>query len=228
MIWLVKQFLLVRRAVCAKDSARQMAFGFACGMLLGLLPKGNLLAVAVGAAIFATRVSLPVCMLAALAFSLVSGLLDPLTGRIGQSVLTYAPLVPLWERWNQLPMAPWTAFNNTVVMGNLILGTGLFYPTYRLALPWVTRYRQLVLSREATKAGVRDSDAEAAGLRELPEPVDPLSEPMAEAPFTWHTQIVDTVEILSDERLVLDADAQVPPIPASLRATVDEQRRRSA
>jgi hypothetical protein len=31
-----------------------------------------------------------------------------------------------------LPLAPWTALNNTVVAGSLLLGLAAFYPSYRV------------------------------------------------------------------------------------------------
>ena len=44
IVWLLRQFLYLRKAVEGQDSLRQLAFGCALGMLLGLLPKGNLFA----------------------------------------------------------------------------------------------------------------------------------------------------------------------------------------
>ena len=40
------------------DSPRQIALGFALGMLVGLVPKGNLIAVALVTLLFAARVNL--------------------------------------------------------------------------------------------------------------------------------------------------------------------------
>jgi hypothetical protein len=35
-----------------------------------------------------------------------------------------------------MPLVPWTAMNNSVVVGSLVLALALFYPVYRLA--WLT------------------------------------------------------------------------------------------
>lgn len=142
MIWLLRQFRLVRDAVYAKDTPRQMALGLAIGAMLGLIPKGNLLAIAIATLLFGTRVSVATGMLSAAIFSLLSPFCDPLTHRMGDGLLTQTTLVPVWRWLSRLPLAAWTSFNNTVVMGNLIFGGILFYPIYRLSLPWITRYRQ--------------------------------------------------------------------------------------
>jgi len=220
-------------------------------MLLGLLPKGNLLAVAIGMAVFATRVSLPVCMLAALVFSLLSGLLDPLTGRLGHSLLTYGPLIPFWERFDRLPLAAWTAFNNTVVLGNLVLGTSLFLPVYRAVLPWMTRYRQYVLGRSAVERSHAQPEPQvdsqpAANLPALNLPAEPPETALSLA-VTDVTPVVPSKQVSTPPHAETpDAetpgggmlDSQQPGLPAdddlsttvpmAPRRTATEQRRQSA
>ncbi len=137
MIWLLRELRLLQAAFCAKDSPRQMAAGLACGLLLGLIPKGNLLAILVASMLLATRMSLATGIAAALCISLVAPWCDPVTHRLGYGVLTFPPLQSVWRSLARLPLAPWTSFNNTVVMGSLLLGTLLMYPTYRISLPWM-------------------------------------------------------------------------------------------
>ena len=142
MIWLFRKFLSLRRVVCSKHSARQLALGLACGLILGLVPKGNLMAVLVTSMLLATRMSVVMGMVSATFVSLVAPLCDPLTHRLGEYALTHSALAPLWSSLSRLPFAAWTSFNNTVVMGSLLLGVALFYPTYRLSLPLMKRLRQ--------------------------------------------------------------------------------------
>ena len=157
MFWLYRQYGLVRDAVCAKDTPRQMALGFACGMMLGLMPKGNLLAVVVATVLFGTRVSTAMGVLAAAVFSLLSPYGDPLTHWVGESLLTWPLLVPLWRWVSRLPFSAWTSFNNTVVMGNCVVGAAMFYPVYRLTLPWMARLRRMTAKREVEEDGTAAS-----------------------------------------------------------------------
>ena len=150
MFWLIKQFLYLRKAITAGDTPRQLAAGVALGMMLGLLPKGNLLAICLSLAIGACRVNMAVAMLSALAFSCVGMLADPLTGRLGLMLLKWDALRPTWTTFYNLPLAPWTAFNNTVVLGSCLLGMLLCYPTYRLAWSFFERRRLRKVRHEST------------------------------------------------------------------------------
>ncbi len=150
MLWLIRQFLYLRKAITAGDTPRQLAAGVALGMMLGLLPKGNLLAICLSMAICASRVNIAVAMLSALAFSSTGMLADPLTDRLGLMLLKWDVLRPMWTSLYNLPLAPWTAFNNTVVLGSCLLGTLLFYPTYRLAWLFFERLRARKLRHGST------------------------------------------------------------------------------
>jgi uncharacterized protein (TIGR03546 family) len=130
MLWFIQHLLFLRRMFIAGDTPRQLAFGFAMGMVLGLVPKDNLLAVAISMAILSVRVNIGSAMIAALLFSLVGAIADPLTHRIGEALLTLEMLLPFWQGLYVLPLMPWTSFNNTVVLGSCFTGVVLFYPTY--------------------------------------------------------------------------------------------------
>lgn len=152
MIWIIRQVLFFWKLLQVNDTPRCLALGLASGVLLGLIPKGNLLAIGIASVVFAVRVNIPVATTAAFVISLAGTWLDPMTHRLGQAVLTQSMLTPIWQWLYQQPFTAWTSFNNTVVMGNLLLGSALFYPTYRLSLPWFARYRQWFDLREERAA----------------------------------------------------------------------------
>ncbi|MCA9175837.1 MAG: TIGR03546 family protein [Planctomycetales bacterium] len=131
--WLSKTLRSLRDALEFGDSSRQLALGIALGMVIGLVPKGNLLCVLLCLATLSTRVNLGTTMISAVVFSLLSPLADPLTHRIGLQVLTWEFAKPMFDVLYNLPIAPWTAFNNTVVLGSLLLGLTLLLPTYWIA-----------------------------------------------------------------------------------------------
>ena len=79
---------------------------------------------------------------AAALFSLLSPLLDPLTHRLGLSLLEAQALRPLWSSLYDAPILPWTRFNNTVVLGSFLLGLALLFPVYRAATPLFARYQE--------------------------------------------------------------------------------------
>ena len=112
------------------DSPGQLALGLAFGVLIGLIPKDSLLPYAIGVLAVLTPGNL-VCLAAGILLgSVTSPVLDAYTHQFGMAALTYAPLESTWTSIYQLPLAPWTRLNNTVVMGNLLLGLATFLPLY--------------------------------------------------------------------------------------------------
>jgi uncharacterized protein (TIGR03546 family) len=118
-----------------------IAAGFALGASLGLLPSGNLIAAFILVLLFFFRVDKSMAVFAGVLFSPIGFLLDPLAHRVGAAVLTAGALQGAWTALYNLPIVPWTRFNNTVVMGQLLFGLLLYYPLYRLGLSGVYAYR---------------------------------------------------------------------------------------
>lgn len=112
------------------ETPRQLAFGIACGMLLGLVPKDNLLSVILATLIVATRVNLFTATCSAFFFSWIGFVADPQIHLLGMKVLNYPGLQQVWAFLYDLPLVPWTRFNNTVVAGSLFTGICFFFPVY--------------------------------------------------------------------------------------------------
>ena len=127
-------------ALIEDNTPNQMALGFALGLTIGLVPKGNLIAIALMAILGVIRVNLGVGMLTALAVSFLAGLFDPVTNGIGLTLLRAESLVPWWTEFAQRPLAPWTKFNNTVVLGSLAMGLMLFMPAWLASRPVFAKY----------------------------------------------------------------------------------------
>ncbi len=127
---------LPRKAVhtlVAYDAPTQLAAGFAIGMIVGLMPKGNLIALSLCVLLFSLRVNKGLSLIAILLFSWVGPACDPLTHKLGASVLGSQPLQSCYASVLKLPLGPWLDFNNTVVTGSLLLGIYLAYPVYWLS-----------------------------------------------------------------------------------------------
>lgn len=147
MSYWLRSLRFLASAFSGVSSPRQLALGFSLGMVIGLVPKDNLTAVMLLFILASTKVNLCSASLATILFSWLSILLDPLSHLIGRNVLCYPSLQDFWRSVYQMPLAPWTDFNNTVVMGSLILGLCLFYPVYRLTRPLFEKYTPLLAER---------------------------------------------------------------------------------
>jgi uncharacterized protein (TIGR03546 family) len=123
----------------AHASPRRMALGFTVGMILGLVPKDNLIALALTGLVLTLRVNKGAALAAAVLFSCLGPFADPFTHTQGQLVLNYEPLQPAFAALFNVPFAAWLGFNNTVVMGSLLVGLYAAYPVYwltHLLLAW--------------------------------------------------------------------------------------------
>lgn len=145
--WLLGPVRMMARALLAESAPRQLALGFTMGMVIGLVPKGNLIAVVLMVILCASRVNVGVGMLSAILFSWVGMLTDGITHEVGLYLLGLPGLQPFWTEAYNTPVVPWTAFNNTVVLGSLVLGLVLFVPTYLLSRPLFERYTEHVVNR---------------------------------------------------------------------------------
>lgn len=136
----------------ANDSPRQVAAGVALGMTLGLVPKGNLIAIALAVLLCSLRVNKTAGLMSAAFFSWIGLGLDGFAHRLGGKLLLIDSMQPTYAWLYEMPLGPWIAFNNTVVLGSLALGLYLMYPCYltsRLVLDraqaplaaWVRRRR---------------------------------------------------------------------------------------
>ncbi len=127
---LLSAFQSVVSAFQGGSEPKFAAAGVALGAVLGLLPPGNLIALAVLLALFFLRANKSLALLCAVGFKAIAWGIDPWAHRLGLAVLLWHPLKPLWTWIYNRPVLPWTRFNNTVVMGNLVIGIALFFPLY--------------------------------------------------------------------------------------------------
>lgn len=148
---------LVRRVVhllLAGNSPRQLAAGFTIGMMIGIMPKGNLIALMLCIVLFSTRWNKGLALAAAIAFSFAAPWIDPLSHKIGQYVLTFDSLQATYAATLDFPLGPWLGFNNTVVAGSLLLGLYISYPVYWSTCLLFRTIRSLFIGKQPTRLGI--------------------------------------------------------------------------
>lgn len=127
---------------------RQICLGLSLGMILGLTPLLSVHNLAVLLAILLFRVNISAAILSWAFFSLIAFMIDPLFHYIGLTMLTEADsLRGFWTMLYNAPIIPYTRFNNSIVMGSVIVSLLGFYPLYRLCLFMVIRYRETFMER---------------------------------------------------------------------------------
>ncbi len=147
MSYWIRSLRFLASALSSASSPRQLALGFSMGMVIGLVPKDNLTAVILLFILAGSKVNLCSASLGTILFSWLALLIDPLSHLIGRSVLLASPLQGFWQSVYELPFAPWSDFNNTIVMGSLVLGLLLFYPVFRISQPRFEKYTPLLTKK---------------------------------------------------------------------------------
>lgn len=136
--WIVKVFTVLN----ANRRPGEVAVGMALGFWMALQPGFTFFRFLLLAMAFLLKVHFPSALLALFLGSFVAPLLDPLLDLVGEWVLTWPFLRPLWASLYVLPFAPWSRFNNTVVMGGLLIGLPLSVPVYLLVRRGIHLYRE--------------------------------------------------------------------------------------
>jgi len=140
MFLILRPIRLLLRAALMDSTPRQMSMGLAFGILVGLVPKGNLLAIGLALLLAASRLNLAVAGLGAMAAALFAVTCDSLFDRIGWYVLSQPYLSSLWIQLYETPWVPWTHFDNSIVMGSFVTGLALLLPVHLISRPLFARY----------------------------------------------------------------------------------------
>lgn len=141
MFWLkfISKFIKVLRS---GESPPLIAGGFTMGFIVGLTPFWTLQNVLLIMIAILTRINLAAMFFALFLFSFVAFIFDPIFHDLGFAVLVNVEgLKSLWTAMYNWPVAPFTRFYNTVVMGSLLTGLVLAFPVYLLAQKGVVAYR---------------------------------------------------------------------------------------
>jgi uncharacterized protein (TIGR03546 family) len=144
----IKLLQSIVKALHSDGTPGQVAAGIALGAILGLTPLFNLHNMVVVALIFLLNVSVPGATLGWAVCTPIGFALDPMFDALGHRLLLDTPaLEPLWTRLANTPVVPLTNFNNTVVLGSVVVAVVVFLPLFLVSRWGVRRYRETLGER---------------------------------------------------------------------------------
>lgn len=147
MSLLLKQFFELLRLLHSDTETKSIALGLSLGLVLGFSPILSLQTLLILGFCFLFRVQIAALFLSSFIFKFVAYLLDPICHKIGRWFLENETLIPLWTMLYNLPLVPFTQFNNTIVMGSGVLSFILAIPLFFLFHYLVNQYQQTVLKK---------------------------------------------------------------------------------
>ena len=129
---MIKPIIKLVKAMSSNTNPGEIAHAFALGILLGFMPKGNLLWYIVFMAFLFMRIQKGAFTLSLLLGAILAPLLDPVFDRVGWWILTQENAIPTYQWLLNVPFVSFTKFNNTIVMGSLACGLIAYIPLYWL------------------------------------------------------------------------------------------------
>jgi uncharacterized protein (TIGR03546 family) len=147
MTFLLKQLFGFFKLLHSENGDTQIAWGLALGFILGMTPALSLQSLLVFLMLFFFRIQIGAAFIAAFFFKFVAFLLDPLFHVIGHKVLHLPALQDVYTQLYNMPIIPFTRFNNTIVMGAAVLSILLTPVIFILSKKMVAKYRESVVQR---------------------------------------------------------------------------------
>jgi uncharacterized protein (TIGR03546 family) len=142
MLW-IKLLKSIINLLHSDVSPRQIAGGVALGSLIGFTPFFSLNTLFVIFLILIINVNIGAAILAVGLFSIIAFFIDPLAHVVGYFLLVQVPsLHPFWTALYNMPLVPFTRFNNTVMLGSIVIALLLFLPIYALCARLIVLYRE--------------------------------------------------------------------------------------
>lgn len=147
MSLLLKQIFNFFKLLNSDTGTYQLASGLTIGMFLGFSPFLSLQTILVILILFFFRIQIGAAFLSAFFFKFVAFMVDPLADSLGRAVLEAGSLRSLWVSLYNMPIIPFTRFNNSVVMGSFVVAVILAIPIFFLFKRFIERYRATVVVR---------------------------------------------------------------------------------
>lgn len=147
MTLLLKQIFSFFQLLNSETGTNQLASGLACGLILGFSPFLSIQTLLILFLIFFFRIQMGAAFLAAFFFKFIAFLFDPAADALGRAVLETESLRPLFTQMYNMPLVPMTRFNNSIVMGSMVIGFILVIPAFFAFRVMIEKYRATFVAR---------------------------------------------------------------------------------
>jgi uncharacterized protein (TIGR03546 family) len=135
------------KALRSEAAPGQLAGGFILGIIIGLTPFLSLHNLVIVLLVAVLRVNVAMFMFSFLLFSAIAFFFDPYFHDLGFFIPTLESMQGTYTAMYNIPWIALSNFNNTVVMGSLIVGLILMVPMFPLSKRFVLYYRETLEPR---------------------------------------------------------------------------------
>jgi len=143
MLKLIAKFLKILNSDAEPG---QISLALCLALVAGLTPLTSPHNLLVLLLVCLLRANLAAFLLGLLVFTGIAYLFDPLFNQLGLALLTAGPLQSLWTAMYNITLFRLENFNNSIIMGSLVVSLVLFVPLYLLFNLLIAKYREHLLN----------------------------------------------------------------------------------
>lgn len=147
MTLIFKQFFSFLKLLHSDTGTLSLSLGVCCGFILGMTPTLSLQSLLIFLLLFFFRIQIGAAFVTAFFFKFIAFLLDPAFDSIGQWALEIPSMQSLYTSLYNMPIVPFTRFNNSIVMGSAVLTIILSPIVYLLSAFMIKKYRVVVVEK---------------------------------------------------------------------------------
>ena len=144
---ILKQIFAFLKLLNSDTGNISLAMGMTCGFILGMTPILSLHSLLVFLILFFFRIQIGAAFVIAFFVKFIAFFFDPLFHMVGSAVLEMDSLQEIFTTLYNMPLVPYTRFNNSIVMGSAVITFALSPFIFVLSQIMIIKYREKVLAR---------------------------------------------------------------------------------
>lgn len=144
---ILKQLFAFIKLLNSDTGNISLAAGMTCGFILGMTPVLSLHSLLIFLILFFFRIQIGAALITAFFFKFVAFLLDPAFHFVGSKVLEMESLQGVFTSLYNMPIIPYTRFNNSIVMGSGVITFALSPFVFIASQIFINKYREVVVAR---------------------------------------------------------------------------------
>lgn len=137
----------ILKVLNSETDPAQIGLAVSLSLITGLTPILSIHNLAVLFLVLVMRVNISIFIVGTGIFSGISYILDPVFHKTGLVLLTTGPLEGFWTILYNSTLWRIERFNNSIVMGSLVVSITLFIPAFIFSMFIVRQYREHILER---------------------------------------------------------------------------------
>lgn len=141
---MIKKIVAFFKILNSNSKASEIANAVCLGVMLGLIPKNNLLWYILFVFFMFVRINKSAYFITTLLISLVASSMDGLFDSIGYKILTNEHLSGFFAKLIDIPFVGFTAINNTITCGSLVFSLIIYIPVFILFILFVRVWRTTI------------------------------------------------------------------------------------